>query len=132
MHEGNRSRMRVGTDVEAIDDIRQAIERFQHRYVGRVFTAHEVESSGGLAHDPAPGLTARFAAKEAVIKVLRPTGVAPAWREIEIVKDDGGWCTISLSGRARQLADEQQLHSFEVSLSHAAGIGTATVLAAVG
>ena len=34
---------------------------------------------------------ARFAAKEATIKVLRPVGHQPDWRSVEVRRDAGGW-----------------------------------------
>src|SRR5690348_7014842 len=87
------STLRVGTDVQAIDEIRRSLERFGVRYAERVYTPAEIDAVGGLdGGDPAPGLAARFAAKEATIKVLHPTSARPDWRSIEIVRRDGGWC----------------------------------------
>ena len=51
-------------------------------------------------------LAARFAAKEAMVKVLRPVGARPEWRDIEVHRADSGWCEIRLSGRAAAMADE--------------------------
>ena len=48
------------------------LTRFGDRYVRRVFTAHEIESCCRGSHIVSEGLAARFAAKEATIKVLQP------------------------------------------------------------
>lgn len=122
-------RVRVGTDVESIADVADALARFGSRYTRRLFTEHEIVSCGGLNPQAAPGLAARFAAKEAVLKVLRPTGLVPRWRSIEVRKQLGGWVEIELSDEAAYLARKSGINELSVSLSHGAGIGTATVVA---
>ncbi|MEO9198838.1 MAG: hypothetical protein ABI206_08810, partial [Antricoccus sp.] len=55
--------IRVGTDIQAIDEIEQSIRAHGARYLTRLFTKHEIDSCGGLTAAPeilAPGLTARF------------------------------------------------------------------------
>jgi holo-[acyl-carrier protein] synthase len=121
--------LRVGTDIQSIDEVASSIRTFGRRYVERVFTPHEVEASGGLTPDAAPGLAARFAAKESAMKVLRPDDDALPWTSIEIVRAVGGWTELRLHGAALQMAESAGLHGFAVSLSHGAGIATATVVA---
>ena len=53
----------------------------------------------------AAGLAARFAAKEAAIKALRPAGPQPDWRSIEVRRDPEGWCDMHLTGEAARLAE---------------------------
>jgi holo-[acyl-carrier protein] synthase len=119
----------VGTDIQSIDEVRQSLSEFGTRYTDRLFTAHELECSGGSGPAAAPGLTARFAAKEAALKVLRPASVIPRWRSIEIVRDDSGACEIELHNEAAQLAEQCGVISLTVSMSHGAGVGLATVVA---
>jgi holo-[acyl-carrier protein] synthase len=122
----------VGTDVQAIAEVRASLDRFGARYAERIYTHHEIESVGGLdGADAASGLAARFAAKEATLKVLRPTGAAPDWRSIEVVRSEGGWCDLALEGAARELADDQRILELAVSISHGAGVGLASVVARV-
>jgi holo-[acyl-carrier protein] synthase len=122
--------LRVGTDVQAVDEVRDSLARFGVRYAERVYTSGEIDAAGGLnGGDPAPGLAARFAAKEATIKVLRPTVARPDWRSIEVVRREGGWCALELSGAASQLAREQGIVELELSMSHGAGVGMASVVA---
>jgi holo-[acyl-carrier protein] synthase len=119
----------VGTDVESIDEVAQSLIRFGDRYARRLFTAHEIESCGGVCMAAAPGLAARFAAKEATLKLLRPTVTVPGWRSIEVRRQDGGWVELKLTGEAADLARATGLQEFAVSLSHGAGVGMATVVA---
>ena len=51
---------------------------------------------------------ARFAAKEAVMKVLRPVDDAPSWNEIEVRTTQGGWPEIELSGVAARMATDER------------------------
>jgi holo-[acyl-carrier protein] synthase len=121
--------LRVGTDVQSIDEVAQSIARFGARYTGRLFTHHEMDCCTGTPDQQAAGLSARFAAKEAMIKVLRPTDVIPRWKSIEVRRQPGGWCDLELYEEAAALARNAGLRDFAVSLSHGAGIGTATVIA---
>lgn len=121
--------LRVGIDLASVIEVEESIERFGDQYVKRVFTPHEIEScvSDGKA-DPA-GLAARFAAKEATIKVLRPRGVQPDWRSIEVRKHPDGWCEIELSGTAAAMAEAAGVRRMELSITHEAGVAAAVVVA---
>jgi holo-[acyl-carrier protein] synthase len=121
----------VGTDIESIDDVRETVERHGARYLRRLFTDHEIESCGGLDANPitsAPGLAARFAAKEATIKLLGPTTTVPRWKDIEVRRAPSGQVDLHLTGTAAELARHRGIVSHDVSLSHGAGVGLATVI----
>ena len=121
--------LRVGTDLVAVDQVAESVARFGDRYLGRVYTAHEVSCCRGTPAVVAAGLAARFAAKEATIKVLRPTGHQPDWRSIEIRRDPAGWCAVHLTDEAARMAREQGIDNFAVSLTHEAGMAAAVVVA---
>jgi holo-[acyl-carrier protein] synthase len=120
--------VRVGTDIESIEDVRASIERCGARYARRIFTDHEIDCCGGVTSSAASGLAARFAAKEAVIKLLQPVDTIPTWRSIEIERLDGGASRVQLSGDAALLARHAGISSLSLSMSHGAGIATATVV----
>jgi holo-[acyl-carrier protein] synthase len=120
--------VRVGTDVQSIDEVADSIARFGESYVRRLYTDHEVECSGGTGLDAAPRLAARFAAKEATLKALRMTEEFSGWKEIEVRRQPGGWCEIELHGEARRLAEVSGARQLALSMSHGAGIATATVV----
>lgn len=123
--------MIVGTDIQSIEEVADSIVRFGSRYATRLFTDHEIDSCGGVNTSAAPGLTARFAAKEATMKVLRPTERIPRWRSIEVCRQPGGWVEIALHAEAAELARERRISDMSVSLSHGGDVGTATVVAVV-
>lgn len=123
--------IRVGTDIQAIDEIERSIRMYGARYLSRLFTPHEIESCGPVDAAPkllAPGATARFAAKEAALKVLRPTDRIPNWRDIEVQRQPGGWCELNLTNAARELAAEGGFSQFSLSISHGSTHAVATVI----
>jgi holo-[acyl-carrier protein] synthase len=121
--------VRVGADVVAIHQVAESVDRFGDRYLERVYTEHELNSCTGSAAVRTASLAARFAAKEAAIKVLRPTGHQPEWRSMEVRSDPGGWCTMALTGHAAALADQAGISDLAVSLTHEGEVAAAVVVA---
>jgi len=124
--------VRVGTDLVPVDQVAESVAQFGDRYVGRIYTEHEVSCCRGTPSVVAAGLAARFAAKEATVKVLRPVGHQPDWRSIEVRRDPASWCSLSLSGEAARMADEQGISDLAVSLTHEGGMAAAVVVAICG
>jgi holo-[acyl-carrier protein] synthase len=122
-------RCAVGIDLVDIDEVQQSIETMGDAYLGRLFTEHERASCTGSARTRAASLAARFAAKEAALKVLAPSGPRPEWRSIEVVRLPHGACRLHLHASAAALADAAGLSGFSVSLTHEAGYAAAVVVA---
>jgi holo-[acyl-carrier protein] synthase len=129
------SSARVGVDLVAVTDVACSLERFGDRYLDRIFTPHEIACC--RTGDRSPGvprgfsvesLAARFAAKEATLKVLRPEGPRPEWRSIEVHRTSGGWCEIRLFGLAAALAVDAGIEELAVSLTHEAMMAAAVVV----
>jgi holo-[acyl-carrier protein] synthase len=133
---GDRSSsVRVGVDLVVVSDVARSLKRFGDRYLDRIFTPHELACcrTGDRSHELLPdysveSLAARFAAKEATLKVLRPVGPRPDWRSIEVRRDDGGWCEIRLRGRAAALAADAGIDELAVSLTHETLVAAAVVV----
>jgi holo-[acyl-carrier protein] synthase len=120
----------VGTDIVDVADVEAALQSFGDRYLNRVFTEGELGYCLGNGRAPARHLAARFAAKEATLKVLRPTrDDAIPFKSIEAVRTEGGWCELSLSGAALVAANRAGFVGFSMSLSHEARYATAVVVA---
>jgi holo-[acyl-carrier protein] synthase len=121
-HRPEVATLRVGTDILDVRNVAESIHAFGERYLVRVFTRHEREYCASIANeggDSVPHLAARFAAKEAVMKVLRPgPSDVLTWKSIEVVRNPDGSCAVRLHGRARALARRAGLSAFAVSLSH--------------
>ena len=73
-------------------------------------------------------MAAVFAAKEAVAKALGVGLGQIGWREIEVRHDELGKPFVTLSGRARALAEEKGVKNIHLSLSHSREYALAMVI----
>jgi holo-[acyl-carrier protein] synthase len=118
--------IRTGCDLASVDDVARAITEHGDRYLDRVFTTRERADAG----DDPERLAARFAGKEAVVKLLRPArDESLPLHEIAIVLKPSGAPVVELSGSARTLAERVGITSIDVSLSHERGMALATAVA---
>lgn len=117
--------MTVAIDIVEIGQVAESMAEFGDRYTHRVFTAREIAYASG---SPAR-FAARFAAKEAVVKLLRPGQVGVDPRSIEVVNESDGAPRLTLSGAAAALASERRLSRLSLSLSHDGGYAIAAVTA---
>ena len=101
------STFRVGVDVQSVAEVAESIAHFGSRYTSRLFTEHELESCAGDPLRRAEGLAARFAAKEAMMKVLRPVENVPTYKSIEVRKMPGGWVELELAGDAEAIGSRR-------------------------
>jgi holo-[acyl-carrier protein] synthase len=108
----------VGVDLVQIPRLRRVVERWQDRFLTRVFTEGELAYCRARK-DPIPHLAARFAAKEAGLKALG-TGLSlgASWRELEVRRERGQAPTLVLSGRSRQLGEARGGQRILLSLTH--------------
>ncbi|MCL2701529.1 MAG: holo-ACP synthase [Phycisphaerae bacterium] len=107
-----------GVDLVDCDRLRQSIAEHGDRFLERVFTAAELEYCRGRKRE-IEHLAGRFAAKEAVLKVLG-TGwrAGIAWTDVEVRNQPSGQPRVTLHGRCREIADQQGLCSILISISH--------------
>jgi holo-[acyl-carrier protein] synthase len=110
----SRTMQYIGVDIVEIERIKQAVERWGERFLDRVFTAEELRLYSGKYQS----LAARFAAKEAVLKALGTCNDGISWRDIEVLSDIRGKPTITLEGKAREVAQKMGVQSLDVTLSH--------------
>jgi holo-[acyl-carrier protein] synthase len=117
--------LRTGVDLIELDRIESAIQRHGERFLERVFTPGELQEVG----ENIASLAGRFAAKEAAAKALG-TGIGDVgWQEIEILRDQARQPHLHLHGKASRLADELDLETWSLSLSHTRTHAIALVVA---
>lgn len=116
----------VGIDLVELSRFRRFLNAVSRAQLETIYTLREL---GGLASrvDATPGLAARFAAKEAVIKALSVSGFEADWREIEIVTDAGA-PRVVLSGALALIATASGLTSLALSMSHSRETAIAQVI----
>lgn len=118
----------IGVDLVQVARIREMMERWDRRFLSRVFTAEELAYCLGRRR-PEQHLAARFAAKEAALKALG-TGLnmGVRWREIEVRRSGSAAPTIHFSGRMDDLSRERGATRGLVSLTHDGEYAMAQVL----
>lgn len=110
----------VGVDVVEVARLARALERTP-TLRDRLFTPGEQQV------ERVESLAARFAAKEAVAKVLGAPGLP--WVEAEVVSTLEGRPTLVVHGSVAETAAAQGITRWHLSLSHDGGIATAFVVA---
>jgi holo-[acyl-carrier protein] synthase len=111
----------LGIDIIKVDRIRRALARFGARFALRVLTPAEQR----YVRDRPETLAGRWAAKEAVSKVLGLGVRGIGWREIEVERLPTGQPAIRLHGRAAARAEQLGMGRIAVSISHEADYAVA-------
>jgi holo-[acyl-carrier protein] synthase len=104
----------LGIDIIKVERIRATMARFGTRFSRRVLTSAEEAYVRGRPET----FAGRWAAKEAVSKVLGLGVRGVGWREIEIVRLPTGQPTVELAGRAAARAEQLGMSRVAVSISH--------------
>lgn len=117
----------IGNDLVDLDRFRRVLER-RPGLIEKLFTPAEREYALRRS-DPTERFAVRFAAKEAVLKAMGVGIGAADWHEIEVLRDDDGRPSISLTGRAAALASEQGIEGWRLTLSHSEIVAQAVVVA---
>ena len=115
----------VGIDIIETVRIRNVLEKHPRRFLDRVYTEWEqMYCRTNILH-----LSGRWAAKEAVSKVLGLGVRGVGWREIEIRRTRAGQPTVTLHGRAELRREAIGLKSpLSVSISHIRDLAVAVAV----
>jgi holo-[acyl-carrier protein] synthase len=119
------SRHEVGVDLIDIDRIVAILARFPDRFRLRVLTDAEQRYCGRRPER----IAGRWAAKEAISKVLGLGVRGVGWREIEVLPNFAGQPQVLLHGRAARRAARLGLGEVSVSISHERHMAVAVVVA---
>jgi holo-[acyl-carrier protein] synthase len=104
----------LGIDIIKVERIAAALRRFGDRFPKRVLT----EAEQRYVRNRPENFAGRWAAKEAVSKVLGLGVRGVGWTEIEIVRLPTGAPTVRLNGRAKRRAEQLGMGRIAVSISH--------------
>jgi len=118
----------IGTDLVENERIEKAYRQFGIRFLKRIFTEEEITYSTGYP-DPIPHLSARFAAKEALIKSLNiQESIGIRFSDIEISGRNYGKKRITLYNKIESMAQERGVNRLHLTMSHAKGMSMAVVV----
>jgi holo-[acyl-carrier protein] synthase len=108
------TKQRLGVDAIHLPSWERYLEVGGEAFLRRVYTRAELDHCEHVTER----LASRFAAKEAVLKVLG-TGISGVGlRAVEVVNEPSGRPAVRLHGRARGIAETLSLSEFELSLCH--------------
>ena len=118
-----------GIDIVETRRIAHLLENHGERFLERCFTPAEREYFYRNTKRHIEHLAGRFAAKEAVLKVLG-TGWRGgiAWTDIEILPEPSGQPKIRLSGECQKIAKKLGISRWHVSISHIETHATASAI----
>jgi len=104
----------LGVDIVRVERIAAVLQRHPTRFEARVLTGAE----RSYVRARPENLAGRWAAKEAVSKVLGLGVRGIGWREIEIELLATGQPTVRLHGNAARRAEQLGIEAIAVSISH--------------
>ena len=118
-----------GIDLVDCPRIEAMVERHGKRFIERIFTASE-QAYAEANKNGIEKLAGRFAAKEAVLKLMG-TGWRGkiAWTDVEVINNSSGQPEVTLSGEVEKIAGKLGIKHISVSITHTANfeIGRAHV-----
>ena len=104
----------LGIDIINVQRISDALARFGARFPKRILT----DAENAYVRNRPETLAGRWAAKEAVSKVLGLGVRGVGWTEIEIQRLPTGQPSVRLHGRAAKRAEQLGMERIAVSISH--------------
>lgn len=118
-----------GIDIVETARIKKMVEHHGQHFLDRVFTPAEQAYCTANPKRKYEHLAGRFAAKEAVLKVLG-TGWRGgiAWTDVEVVKESSGQPKVSLTGESARIAEQIGIYRWHLSISHIETHATASAI----
>lgn len=118
-----------GIDLIECSRIEHMIDRHDRRFLDRVYTSRE-QADAGKIRNRVEKLAGRFAAKEAVVKLIG-TGLRGkmAWTDIEVVNNALGQPQVTLCKVVKETADSLGIRHISLSITHTANFAIASVVA---
>ncbi len=116
----------IGVDICEIERFKKLVEKYDNRFLDKIFTDKEKEYCRGKVNKGAPSYSVRFAAKEALFKALG-TGLRDGltWKDIEVENDNLGKPFFNFFGKTKKLIGERKVN---LSLSHSIDSSIAFVI----
>ncbi|MBE3561758.1 MAG: holo-ACP synthase [Ktedonobacteraceae bacterium] len=119
----------IGVDLVDIGRLQVIYRRRGEAFLIRLFTGQERLACQGVSGYRWRSLAGRFAAKEAVKKILAIHGQVAGWTEIEILNGPHGEPRLELHGRAQAALQRSGYAGLKLSIAHDAGLAVAVAIA---
>jgi holo-[acyl-carrier-protein] synthase len=116
----------TGVDIIEIDRIQKSIERFEDRFLNKIYTPTEIEYCSTKA-DKYRRFAARWAIKEAVYKALMKYDETIAWKDISVKNDSDGAPVLEELEKITRI--KEMGISIHITLSHSNNYAVAMAIA---
>ncbi|MHC4104647.1 MAG: holo-ACP synthase [Planctomycetota bacterium] len=118
-----------GIDLVDCPRIEAMIERHGKRFIQRIFTVAE-QAYAEANKNRIEKLAGRFAAKEAVLKLMG-TGWRGkiAWTDVEVINNSSGQPEVTLGGEVEKIAGKLGIKHISISITHTANFAIASAVA---
>lgn len=118
-----------GIDLVQLSRISSMRDKHGSHFLERVYTQKELDYAGDCKKT-VERLAGRFAAKEAVLKLMG-TGLRGKmqWTDIEVLNDELGRPAVRLSGEVERLAAQKGIEQITISITHTADMAMASAVA---
>ncbi len=124
--------VRFGLDLTSVSSIQDGLTAHGDRYLARIYTPGEIETSRSAGRIEPRRLAEKFAAKEATLKVLPAADEGLDFRSIELVDDRStGRLELVMHGRAAELAAASGVTRLAVSVASDDRLAAAAVVAEI-
>jgi holo-[acyl-carrier protein] synthase len=118
-----------GIDLVDRPRIKQMLQRHGERFLNRVYTPKEQQYAESH-RDKIEKLAGRFAAKEAVLKLMGTGWVGKiAWTDIEVINNSAGQPEVTITGEVQRIAKKLGITQISVSITHTANFAIASAIA---
>ncbi len=117
-----------GIDLVESARIDAVWKKHPDQFLGRILTPAE-RAYCEAKKNPLPHIAGRFAAKEAILKVIG-TGWrgAIAWTDMEILNNSAGQPILTLSGHTKKVADDLGIDQIMISITHTESHASASAI----
>jgi holo-[acyl-carrier protein] synthase len=118
-----------GIDLVDFTRIQKMVKNHRSRFLDRVFTGSE-QQYADKNKNRIEKLAGRFAAKEAVLKLLG-TGWRGKikWTDIEVINNSSGQPIVKLTGEVKKIANKMGIKQISISITHTANFAIASAVA---
>lgn len=124
----------LGTDLCEVERIKKIHLKYKELFLNKIYTTNEINYCKSKPKGFYESLAARYAVKEAVSKALNSGINGIGWnkginfKDVELLRSNNGNISIKLEGHAFKIAQNLNITSWAVSISHTDTIANATVI----
>lgn len=120
----------LGVDIQSVRDVEESIQLFGSKYLQNVYNAHEYSYALCHPYSAAKFLAGRFAAREAILKLLNSHDTLSMWKDV-ILDDMHSPTRVNLRGDAQTLALSQGIDKILLCIASTRDLATAVAVADV-